>query len=155
MLGVFEEEKVREGLGTGEFIATDLGWMEGMANWRPLAELDDFRAPSSSVVPPPSPAVAPASSAPVVVARTEPFAIWSFVLSLVGLLCCAFVFGIPAIVCGHLALGNLKRNPALQGRGLALAGLIIGYASVALLLIYIVFFGGMAFLQEIMKKSSN
>ena len=49
-LGVFDEEKVREGLRTGEFIGTDLGWMEGMPAWRPLSELEDFRTP-----PPPPP----------------------------------------------------------------------------------------------------
>ena len=44
-LGIFEEEKVREGLRTGQFIGTDLGWMEGMPTWRPLSELESFRAP--------------------------------------------------------------------------------------------------------------
>jgi hypothetical protein len=34
---------------------------------------------------------------------------------------------IPAVVCGHLALVKMKKEPALQGRGLALAGLIVGY----------------------------
>jgi len=57
-LGVFEEEKVREGLRTGEFIGTDLGWMEGMANWRPLSELEDFRTPTPPSPPPIVPAVA-------------------------------------------------------------------------------------------------
>ena len=47
-LGTFAEEKVREGLRTGEFIGTDLGWMEGMATWRPLSELEDFQT-----IPPP------------------------------------------------------------------------------------------------------
>ena len=53
-LGIFEEEKIREGLRTGEFIGTDLGWMEGMASWRPLSELDDFRAaaPATETVAP-------------------------------------------------------------------------------------------------------
>ena len=54
-LGVFDEEKVREGLRTGEFIGTDLGWTEGMETWRPLSELDTFRAP----VPPLPPTVPP------------------------------------------------------------------------------------------------
>lgn len=57
-LGTFEEEKVREGLRTGEFIGTDLGWMEGMANWRPLSELETFRtaepAPAAGAAPLPS-----------------------------------------------------------------------------------------------------
>ncbi len=69
-LGTFEEEKVREGLRTGEFIGTDLGWMEGMATWRPLSELDDFRtAPPVQPVAPEPTAAAPEGSAtaPVVV----------------------------------------------------------------------------------------
>ena len=58
-LGIFEEEKVREGLRTGEFIGTDLGWMEGMATWRPLSELDDFRT-----APPPPAAAQPVAAVP-------------------------------------------------------------------------------------------
>jgi len=60
-LGVFEEEKVREGLRTGEFIGTDLGWTEGMPNWRPLSELESFRTP-----PPPQAAVPPVAAQPLV-----------------------------------------------------------------------------------------
>ncbi len=60
-LGTFEEEKVREGLRTGEFIGTDLGWMEGMVTWRPLSELDDFRSvpatPAQPAAPEPTAAV--------------------------------------------------------------------------------------------------
>lgn len=70
-LGTFEEEKVREGLRTGEFIGTDLGWMEGMATWRPLSELDDFRTapPVQPAAPEPTAADTEASAAaPVVVA---------------------------------------------------------------------------------------
>ena len=61
-LGVFEEEKVREGLRTGEFIGTDLGWMEGMPTWRPLSELESFRTP-----PPPQQAAAPEPAAQPIV----------------------------------------------------------------------------------------
>ena len=65
-LGVYEEAKVREGLLSGEFIGTDLGWMEGMATWRPLSELDTFQTPTHA--PPPveptlSPQVYPSTSA--------------------------------------------------------------------------------------------
>jgi hypothetical protein len=54
-LGVFDEARVREGLTTGEFISTDLGWTEGMATWRPLSELESFQTaatPPPPVVPP-------------------------------------------------------------------------------------------------------
>ena len=52
-IGVFEEARVREGLTTGEFIGTDLGWTEGMATWRPLSELESFHT-AAAAAPPPS-----------------------------------------------------------------------------------------------------
>lgn len=45
---------------------------------------------------------------------------------------------IAAVITGHMALGQTKRNPALGGRGLAFAGLITGYAVVVLLVFTIV-----------------
>lgn len=35
---------------------------------------------------------------------------------------------LPGIVLGHLALRRIRRNPLLEGRGLALGAVIIGYA---------------------------
>lgn len=63
----------------------------------------------------------------------EPFAIVSFVLF--------FVFnvaGIGSIVFGHLALNRIKVN-GKQGRGLALAGTILGYVSLAFSIIWLLF----------------
>ena len=34
---------------------------------------------------------------------------------------------LPGIICGHLARSECRRNPALTGSGIALAGLIVGY----------------------------
>jgi hypothetical protein len=41
-LGAFPEEEVREGLRTGRFAATDIGWREGMANWQPLSQFPEL-----------------------------------------------------------------------------------------------------------------
>jgi hypothetical protein len=41
-LGTFSEEEVREGLRTGRFIPTDLGWREGMSTWEQLAKFPEF-----------------------------------------------------------------------------------------------------------------
>jgi hypothetical protein len=54
--------------------------------------------------------------------QTCGLAVASLVLSLLGPLC-----SIPAIICGHLALRKITKTPALSGRGLALAGTIVGY----------------------------
>jgi len=37
-LGVFSEEEIKEGLRSGRFLATDIGWREGMPNWVPLSQ---------------------------------------------------------------------------------------------------------------------
>ncbi|KQR53983.1 hypothetical protein ASF88_03845 [Leifsonia sp. Leaf336] len=52
------------------------------------------------------------------------------VLAIVSLVS-AFFVSIVAIITGHIALSQIKRTGE-NGRGLALAGLIIGYVSVAL-----------------------
>lgn len=71
---------------------------------------------------------------------TEPLAIWSFVMSLCSLLCCGLLLGIPGVICGHLALSNIGSKPYLQGKGFAIAGLIIGYISIAFWILYLAFF---------------
>jgi hypothetical protein len=65
-LGTFPEEDVREGLRTGRFIGTDLGWREGMASWQPLSEFPEFGAPGPGIPPlqPPAPAAVLPSPSP-------------------------------------------------------------------------------------------
>lgn len=65
--------------------------------------------------------------------KTSGLAITSLVLGIASLLCCSIVTGIPAAICGHIARGKIKSDPTLSGGGLALAGLILGYVSIALL----------------------
>jgi hypothetical protein len=50
-LGVFSEEEVREGLRTGRFAPTDIGWREGMANWQPLSQFAEFAGATPAVPP--------------------------------------------------------------------------------------------------------
>ncbi len=72
------------------------------------------------------------------VPKTSPGAIWSLVLGILGLICFGPFAAIPAVICGHVALGNIKRSMgALAGHGQALAGLIMGYIGIALAIILI------------------
>jgi hypothetical protein len=70
------------------------------------------------------------------VTRTNGFAIASLACGLAQ-----FVFGplptIPAIVFGHMARGQIRRTGE-QGAGLALAGLILGWAAVVLGILLVV-----------------
>jgi hypothetical protein len=66
-LGIFSEEDVKEGLRSGRFAGSDLGWREGMANWQPLSQFPEFTevgaAASPSAATPGLPGT-PASAAP-------------------------------------------------------------------------------------------
>lgn len=47
-------------------------------------------------------------------------------------LICAFVFWPLAIIFGHIALGQIRQSNGMQtGRGLAIAGLVLGYIALA------------------------
>ncbi len=63
--------------------------------------------------------------------RTNSLAIVSFVFSLAQFVVCFFIGGIVAIVTGHIARGQIKRNNE-GGSGFATAGLVIGYIGVGL-----------------------
>jgi competence protein ComGC len=48
--------------------------------------------------------------------------------------CIGPLFAIPAVICGHMAYGRIRRSAgALSGEGLALGGLITGYLGIALI----------------------
>jgi hypothetical protein len=65
--------------------------------------------------------------------RTSPLAVWSLVLGILSLLCFSIFTGIPAIICGHMGRSKIRDSQgALKGEGLALAGLILAYISIAL-----------------------
>ena len=80
----------------------------------------------------PRPEVRRAGPARAAVSRPETcgLATASLVLGIVGLFCLGPLAGIPAIVCGHIAHGRVRRSAGqLGGAGLAVAGFVLGYVS--------------------------
>jgi uncharacterized membrane protein YjfL (UPF0719 family) len=76
------------------------------------------------------------SSAPP---QTSKLAIFSLVLGLVGLFCLSIFGGIPAIILGHKARRNIRESRGAEGgAGMALAGLILGYVSIAMAVISLI-----------------
>jgi hypothetical protein len=67
--------------------------------------------------------------------KTNGYAVASLVLSLVWML---GLGSLLAVIFGHIALGQIKRDPYQGGKGLAIAGLVIGYAALALILVVII-----------------
>src|SRR6516225_3482216 len=71
--------------------------------------------------PPPQPALQS-------VARIAPSAIWSLILAILSFTCGWLFTAIPAIICGHVARAKIRKSGGtLEGKNIAIAGLILGY----------------------------
>ncbi len=80
---------------------------------------------------------------------TNAMAIASFIVSLVGL-------GLIGVILGHIALSQINRsNGYEQGRGFAIAGLIIGYAEIALGLLMVFAFLGLILIAPATTAPAN
>jgi len=82
------------------------------------------------------------------VRQTSVLAVISLVFGILGWTLLPFLGGIVAVICGHLARGEIRREPdRLEGDGMAVAGLVLGYASLVLGLLFLLaiflFFGGL------------
>ena len=65
--------------------------------------------------------------------ETSKSAIVSLFLGIVCAVKLGILVGIPAVVFGHIAIWQIGNEPkGLKGKGLAIAGLILGYISIAL-----------------------
>ena len=120
---------------------------EGNETWRPLSEVVKPASQPTRVPPraprPQQPSAAtrsdpvltapkttgpPPATAPVYVSGppASGLAIASLVLAICSLL--VYITCVPAVICGHAALSRIKGSGGqIGGRGLALAGLIVGY----------------------------
>lgn len=73
--------------------------------------------------------------------ETAPLAIVSLVFGILGWVVLPLIGAAIAVVTGHIARGQIRdARGELQGDGLAMAGLVLGYASLALLLFSVMLF---------------
>ena len=72
----------------------------------------------------------------------SPLAIASLICGIAGLVLAAFVFplvaSIVAVITGHMSLNQIRRDPSIGGKGLGIAGLVLGYIGIAFLLVTVV-----------------
>ncbi len=112
--------------------------------------------PGRQQVPLPPPPPPPAGGAPgpvqvvyVQAPRTNGFAVASLVL---GILWLYWVGSILALVFGYVAKGQIDRSGGAQGgRGLAIAGIVLGWVGVATLLLAVVFLVGVRGAVEVVE----
>jgi len=144
-LGTFTSKQILDGLASGQFFPTDVAWHEGLTDWQPLSDLEVLSVATSAPVVPAAPPPVPQP-----IFKAQPTAVhqpvqtassslpgWSLGLGIASFLCGIFA-GLPAVICGHKSLGKMKRGEVSDsGRGMAIAGLIMGYISVAMTVIMI------------------
>lgn len=77
---------------------------------------------------------------PPVARTTNALAIASFVLGIAAWCMLPFAGAIAAVVCGHLARGEIRRAPpgSVDGGALAAVGLVLGYVQLTLIALGIV-----------------
>lgn len=84
--------------------------------------------------------------------QTSALAVVSLVAGILSWIFVPLLGAIAAVITGHMARSEIRREPErLEGDGLAIAGLILGYAQIVLtvlgilfILAVILFFGGIA-----------
>lgn len=78
-------------------------------------------------------------------------AIISLVAGILGWTVLPLVGSIVAIVTGHMARSEIRRDPLLAGDALAVVGLVLGWVAVTAVLLaigaFLLFFGGLAWLS--------
>ncbi len=146
-LGIFSNDEIRDGLAKGHFYSTDLAWNEGMPDWKQLEEIfgpliTPVSYAHSSGVPPELPRYF-VSNVGMGLMPTPGTAIASLVLGIISLVTCyfGFLFAIPGVICGHMALSEIKQSQGrYDGRGLATAGLVLNYIWLGLALTVVLLF---------------
>jgi hypothetical protein len=144
--GPFTDAQIRAQVAAGELTADSLVWWDGLPEWTPISRTP-LAAPAAAPLAPVAAAVTPLAPAPLastaaetlapapLAAKTSTLAIVSLVTGIAGFLC--GISAIAAVITGHMARAEFKRNPGLEGKTMALVGLILGYVVIALMVVVI------------------
>jgi hypothetical protein len=127
--GPVTAEEVRLWIAQRRVHAQSLAQAQSTNAWQPLSFFPEFAAALVAIAPAPSPAAASA----VVAAEQRPnsMATAGLVMSCLALICCGGCapFAVLGIVFSIVGLTQANRDPAETGKGLAIAGLVIGIIS--------------------------
>ena len=139
--GPISENEIRNLLSTKQIDPNTIIWCEGMDNWQPLIEVPEFSPTNNNANQYYAPPQQAGSHHQHYNSRNDGMAIASLVCGILGLILCGLFTGIPAIICGHISLSRIKSaTTPIQGKGMAITGLILGYLSVILSIVSIIFF---------------
>lgn len=140
--GPYTLEQLSHLVAASNFSPEDLCWHEGLEEWQPI----------SSVTSPEPPAEM--RKADDLKTKKESLAGWSLAMGILSWLCAySIITSIPAIICGHISLRRIKKNPQLRGKRLAIAALIIAYTHI--IIFVIIFHSMVSGIREISPKDEK
>lgn len=125
-------ETLKKWIQEGRANGRTLVMVEGENYWRKLSTVPELAA----LLPPEQQFYASPPPPPHVESQTQKqngMAIASFVCGLLSILCCCtggFPFNILSIALGIIALYQMKNDPNQTGKGMAIAGIILGSFSI-------------------------
>lgn len=162
--GPVSDLEIRNLIATNQITQDTVIWREGMSDWLPLKDVQDFQpsqtssqqnantesSSSSPINSTPNrtnnPYTSPQTQAGISSQTTTPtdgLSIASLVLGIVSIMSCYVwgLFAIPAVIFGHMSLKKINTSPTpVAGKGMAIAGLVMGYIGIALQFLIIVIF---------------
>jgi hypothetical protein len=113
-------------LPPGTQVSADGKWYWDGSKWAPVT------APATT-----QPAYPPAYPYAYASQRTNSMSIASLVSGILAWLLCPILGGVLAVIFGHVARGQIKQSGEAGG-GMAIAGLVLGYANIGVTLLGIV-----------------
>lgn len=120
-------EQLRQWVAERRADHRSLVYLEGAADWTYLGRLPEFASAGAPATPPPIGAVRPAVAA----RGTNGFAVTGLVCSLLSWICCCCLpLNLLGLIFSIIALVQINsQDQPKEGRGLAIAGLILSIAS--------------------------
>ena len=143
--GPVSDLEIRNMVSSGKIDMDTIIWREGMTDWIPMKDVPEFKPETGNLA-----STSPYSS-PQTYAGQPPYAgaiptdglsIAALVCGILAIVSCYVwaLFGIPAVICGHMSLKKINNSPIpIQGKGMAIAGLVCGYLGILIQLVVIVF----------------
>jgi hypothetical protein len=126
--------QLRQWMAEGRANAQTPTLADGATEWKPLGALPEFAGhfapPGPPVIGPLKPVAAPAGQWP----KTNSFATTGLIFGILSVMCCCGCpFNLLGLVFSLIGLVQINRHPELyEGRGVAIAGLVLSVASLVL-----------------------
>jgi hypothetical protein len=135
--GPASADQVRQWIADGRTTPQTRAQAVGSSEWKSLSEFPEFAAALAAKAAAPVPQSVGPGSPPSITSnspRASGLAVASLVLGIMSFVGCSILTGIPAIIAGHIAHNRSRKEPQrFGGGGLATAGFVLGYCSLAFL----------------------